>query len=206
MPAPQTPKANHYSRPVLGHVNLMVDTFIANASADELRAAVRGLLSSSSPAVASAFTDAARRRLTQTGVARKPACDALFAVRADGRGVGPTAELRDVLGRARMLYGVGLGFASLKLLAQPVRAAARLRWELGGEIEQVLAEIDADIGQALQSSREELDGGRAGNLNTARAALEELKSAIKESQLALEGWAGSYPFERAAASLEFWKL
>lgn len=156
--------------------------------------------------MASAFTDAARRRLAQSGVARKPACDTLFAVRADGRGVGPTAELRDVLTRARMLYGVGLGFASLKLLAQPVRATARFRWEAGGEIEQILAEIDADIGQALQSSREELDGGRAGNLNTARAALEELKSAIKESQLALESWTSSYPFERAAASLEFWKL
>lgn len=73
-------------------------------------------------------------------------------------------------------------------------------------MEQILAEIDADIGQALQSSREEMDGGRVGSLTNARAALEELKSAIKESHLAVASWGGLYPFERAAASLDFWKL
>lgn len=156
--------------------------------------------------MASAFTDAARRRLVQSNAVLKPSCEGLFAIRTDGRGIEPTSELRDILTRARMLYGVGLGFASLKLLAQPVRATARFRWEAGGEIEQVLAEIDADIGQALQSSREEMDSGRAGNLVAARAALEELKSAIRESQSAVESWAGPYPFERAAASLEFRKL
>lgn len=118
----------------------------------------------------------------------------------------PTAELRRVLTRARMLYGVGLGFASLRLLAQPVRATAKFRWEPGSDIEQVLAEIDADIGQALQSSREEMDSGRGGNLVAARAALEELRAAIKQSQTAVDSWAGVYPFERAAATLEFWKL
>ena len=167
---------------------------------------MRGLLSASPPAVASAFTDAARRRLAQSSAVLKPSCDGLFAIRADGRGIEPTTELRDILTRARMLYGVGLGFASLKLLAQPVRATARFRWEAGSEIERIVAEIDADIGQALQSSREEMDSGRVGSLTTARAAVEELKSAIRESHSATASWAGPYPFERAATSLEFWKL
>ena len=92
-------------------------------------------------------------------------------------------------------------------IAAPVRAAARLRGDTGGELEAVLDEIDADIGQALQSAREELDGGRAGNLVAARAALDELRAAVWESQRAAEdAGAGAGPFERAAASLEFWKL
>ncbi|EKM52903.1 uncharacterized protein PHACADRAFT_261592 [Phanerochaete carnosa HHB-10118-sp] len=206
MPAPQTLGTTQARRPILEHVNLMMDTFIANASPDELRAAVRGLLSSSSPAVASTFTDVARRRLAQTTSAPLPPPESLFARRPGSGTLAPSAELRGVLTRARMLYGVGLGFASLKVLALPVRAAAHLCWEPGSELEQVFAEIDADVGQALQSAREELDSGRAGNLQAARTALEELKSAVREGQAAVAGWGEAYPFERAAASLEFWKL
>ena len=117
-----------------------------------------------------------------------------------------TAELRALLTRARMLYGVGMGFASLRLLAQPVSAAGKLRWEKGSDIEDVLAEIDADISQALQSSREELDSGRVTNVAAAREALEELRAAIRESKREIEIWGGTYPFERAAISVEYWKL
>lgn len=135
-----------------------------------------------------------------------PQCDSLFARRPGGSGIAPTAELRNILTRSRMLYGVGLGFASLRVLALPIKATAHFRWEPGSDIEQIFAEIDADIGQALQSAREELDSGRAGNLQAARAAMEELKIAVRESQAASASWGGAYPFERAAASLEFWKL
>lgn len=78
-------------------------------------------------------------------------------------------------------------------------------WEEGSAIESVLAEIDADISQALQSSREEMDSGRM-DITTARSAISDLKSAVKESKLAVENWGGVYPFERAEATLEFWKL
>lgn len=94
----------------------------------------------------------------------------------------------------------------MRLLAQPVRATSALFWEEGGEMEIVLAEIDADISQALQSSREEMDSGRMVDITAARSAISDLKAAVRESKLAVQQWGGTYPFERAEATLEFWKL
>ncbi len=156
--------------------------------------------------MASAFTAAAQRRLMQTNAAAVPSTDGLFVRRANDGEIVPTLELRNTLKRARTLYGAGLGFASLKVLAQPVRATLRFHWEEGSELESFLAEIDADISQALQSSREELDSGRVADIAKARDAIGDLRAAVKESQRAVHNWGGVYPFERASATLEFWKL
>ena len=99
-----------------------------------------------------------------------------------------------------------MGFASLRVLAQAVRASSLVFWSEGSEMDRILAEIDADISQALQSSREEMDSGRMGDITTARGAINDLKSAVKESKLAVDTWGGVCPFERAEASLDFWKL
>ena len=203
----------------------MVDTFIANANIDEqvllqllfsntstrteqfcsLRAIVRRTLATNSPSVASSFTEAARERLLQTNATSRPT-GRLF-IKADGsHQTIPGPDLRNTLLRARTLYGAGLGFASLKLLAAVVRAIQGHQWERGESLENTLAEIDADISQALQSSREELDGGRVYDMAIAREAIEELRTAVKDSQKEVEGWGGVYPFDRAAISLEYWKL
>ena len=168
-----------------------------------LRAIVRGLLSSGSPAITTAFLGAARRRLTQSSHATKPIHGTLFR---DDTDAGPTAELQKTLRRARTLYGAGLGFASLKVLALPVRAMADVRRENSAAMESMFAEIDADISQALQSCREELDSGRLSDVAAARSALDDLRTAVKESQIAVQSWRGVFPFERAAASLEYWKI
>ena len=60
--------------------------------------------------------------------------------------------LHDLLTRARSLYGAGLGFASLAVLSLIVRATIGLRWEDEGDMADILAVIDADIGQAIQVS------------------------------------------------------
>ena len=156
--------------------------------------------------MASAFTNAARHRLLQTNAADPPPIEGLFVRRPETGEVVPTSELRAVLTKARTLYGAGLGFASLRVLAQPVRATAKVFWAEGSEIERTLAEIDADISQALQSSREEMDSGRIGDITAARFAVNDLKAAVKECKHAVESWGGTHPFERAEATLEFWKL
>jgi hypothetical protein len=171
-----------------------------------LRAIVRGLLSSGSPATTTAFLGAARRRLTQAGGVPKTNHEPLFCIDHTGENVIPTVALQEILRRARTLYGAGMGFASLRLLAQPVRAAADFCWKESAILESTFATIDADLCQALQSSREEYEGGRTRDLAAARAALEELKAAVKESQIAVQSWKGVYPFERAATTLEFWKI
>lgn len=64
----------------------------------------------------------------------------------------PTQQLHDNLTHVRSLYGAGLGFASLGALTPIVRATLGLRWEPDGVMADILAVIDADIGQAIQAS------------------------------------------------------
>lgn len=99
-----------------------------------------------------------------------------------------------------------MGLASLRILASVVRATKGRRWEENGDMENTFSDIDADMSQALQSTREELDGGRVTDMNRAREALQDLRSAIQESRREVKSWGGVYPFERTAATLEFWKL
>ncbi|OCH86245.1 hypothetical protein OBBRIDRAFT_797383 [Obba rivulosa] len=183
----------------------MVDTFIANASVDDLRAIVRGVLATSPPTLASAFTAAARQRLMQTNATAPPCAADLFAIRASDGMAEPKRELKEVLARARTLYGAGMGFASLKVLAEVVRATIGLRWE-ESEMDNTLAAIDADISQAIQSSREELEGDRVTDLDRAREAVNVLRAAVTESQKDAGVRGVGFPFERGAASLNFWKI
>ncbi|KAF5378559.1 hypothetical protein D9615_007031 [Tricholomella constricta] len=246
MPAPQTASRSLDTRPALGHVNLMVDTFIANANADDLRSIVRNLLATNPPHFAHAFTTAARSRLRQTTARASINPYALFVRQSSHTGApaGPTPHLHDVLTRARSLYGAGMGFTSLNILASIVRASVGLRWDDDdGDLAALLAVIDADIGQAIQasgissssvgpgpdppgdvrrllmvdddarfipiqSSKEEIEGGRVNDddFGTARAIVDDLRKAVKESMADVAAWGGEFPFERAASSLDHWKI
>ncbi|KAJ7215550.1 hypothetical protein GGX14DRAFT_443073 [Mycena pura] len=226
-PLPRPPKAA--ARPVLGHVNLMADTLIANATLDDLRAIVRSMVASATPGIAAALTAAARERL-----AHHPPCapaDAYPPSPPPSGGsspshsyaaisgalplftpYGPTPHLHDTLRRARALYGSGMGFASLGLLATVVRCAHGhgLRWaaEDEGELADCLAVIDADIAQAIQSCKEEIESGRAGpgSHEHAHAALADLRAALDAAAREWGPGAAEFPFERAAASLGCWKI
>ena len=116
-----------------------------------LRSIVRNLLATGPPGLAPAFTSAARTRLRQTNskVHNSPY---LFQRQTRDKPSAPMPSLYDLLTRARSLYGAGLGFASLGLLSSIVRATIGLRWEDNGDMADILAVIDADIGQAIQAS------------------------------------------------------
>ncbi|KAG6872504.1 hypothetical protein C0995_009260 [Termitomyces sp. Mi166 len=193
-------------RPVLGHVNLMVDTFIANANVDDLRSIVRSLLATNSPSLAASFTSAARSRLRQTAPKTSVNSYALFTLPSQTTPASPTQHLHDVLVRARALYGAGMGFASLKMLTSVMRASIGVRWEDDSDLATLFAFIDADIGQAIQSSKEEIEGGRVSDWEAAREIVDDLRGVVKESKRDVQAWGGEFPFERTAASLEYWKL
>ncbi|KAI0665514.1 hypothetical protein C8Q78DRAFT_1064235 [Trametes maxima] len=194
------------ARPVLGHVNLMVDTFIANANLEDLRAIVRGMLATSPPSTAAAFTAAARQRLVRVNAADLPDTAGIFAAETGDNTALPTQKLDGILVRIRTLYGSGMGFASLKILARVVGATIGLRWEEDSVMEDTLAIIDADISQAIQSAKEEIEGGRVTEMQDAREVIHELRSAINDSQMDVKKWNGAFPFERGAASLEYWRV
>ncbi|KAI6147756.1 hypothetical protein BKA82DRAFT_999614 [Pisolithus tinctorius] len=206
MPAPQIVAHSPDGIKAFGHVNLMVDTLIANATIEDLRAITRNLLASGSPGLASAFTDAARIRLRQTIAKRIANTNGLFEPELDGIHAAPSSSLDNTLARIRSLYGAGMGFASLGLLVTIVKATIGLRWGRDGSMAAMLAVIDTDISQAIQSCKEELEGGRVNDLTAARDAVNKLWVSVQESLADVKSWGGEFPFERAASSIEFWKF
>ncbi|TFY67827.1 hypothetical protein EVJ58_g1384 [Rhodofomes roseus] len=184
-----------------------MDTFIANANAEDLRAIVRGMLATSPPASASGLASLARRRLVQTGATSVPSSEGLFISDASrSLSTPPTEKLRQVLSRVRALYGAGLGFASLKILAVIVNAAEGIKWTEGSELETLLAAIDVDISQAVQSCKEEVESGRATDMSFARAAVNELRVAVKENRMVVVSGEGGYLFEQGENALDYWKI
>ncbi|KDQ49458.1 hypothetical protein JAAARDRAFT_42876 [Jaapia argillacea MUCL 33604] len=205
MPSRETTMQSCVARAATGHVNLMVDTYLANCQPDDLRAVVRTLLATHSPMLAASFTTAARSRFIQTNAGSVSPSATLFRKMSTGLSV-PTSELEDHLARSRSLFGAGMGFTSLAMLTSVVEAVKGHRWEDDGEMADALAMVDADITQAIQSSKEELEAGRVIDLSSARETAYTLKSALKGSIRDTENWGGEFPFERAAASVDYWKF
>ncbi|KAH6894039.1 hypothetical protein BKA70DRAFT_1532840 [Coprinopsis sp. MPI-PUGE-AT-0042] len=134
---------NFDARPALGHVNLMIDTFIANASADDLRSIMRNLLATGPATFCPAFTTAARSRLSQSFSRSKPNPCAFFRPQSRDSEATPLPHLYETLMRARSLYGAGLGFSSLAVLASVIRATVSSKEELeGGRVTDVMLAHD----------------------------------------------------------------
>jgi len=166
---------------------------------------VRTLLATSPQSVTASFTTSARRRLEKMNTKSLSPSATLFVESADGLS-RPTADLFNVLSRARSLYGAGMGFASLSLLTEVVKSTIGARWQEDSETGDVLSAIDADITQAIQSSKEELAGGRVVDLAAARATVSELQTALMHSDRGAEMWGADSPFERAVVSIQYWKF
>jgi len=169
-----------------------------------LRATVRILLASTPPSTAQAFTKAARSRLANPNASPLPHSQMLFYF--DGAELTPTSALYDILAHVRALYGAGMGLTSFGVLATVIRTSLGLRWTSFGAAAEAFALIDGDICQAIQSSKEEIDAGRAGDIESAHAKVADLRSALNESADAVSHWGGDFPFECAAASLDVWKF
>ncbi|CAE6434218.1 unnamed protein product [Rhizoctonia solani] len=207
MPAPVAAAPTTFkTRPVLGHVNLMTDTLIANSNVDDLRAIVRSLLATGPPATASAFAAVARSRLAQSCPKTPPHPSSLFTHLNTSSDPRPTPALYDLLARSRAHFGAGMGFHSLTLLVVIVRATVDLRWTEDGPLADTLAVVDGDIAQAVQSSKEELMAGRVEDMNMARKVVDELRTAMREVSLVVELWGADFPYERGLANLESLKL
>lgn len=56
-----------------------------------------------------------------------------------------------------------------------------------------------------QSSKEEIEGGGV-DFTLAREAKNDLRCAVNDSLADVKSWGGEFPFERAAASIEYWKF
>ncbi|KAF8179926.1 hypothetical protein K438DRAFT_1725618 [Mycena galopus ATCC 62051] len=186
----------------MGHVNMMADLVLVHATPEDLRAILRNMLSSKTPGLTAAFITSTRARLHQrsgyatANVLKQPFSDA---------GDAPAPQLLASLTHARMLYGSGLGFASLQPLAAVVRSTIGHHWEPEGEVAHALTFADSDVAAALQSCKDELQGGTV-DYTMARAALNELAEVLEASRRDVDGWGGEFPFERAIFSVQDFKL
>jgi len=104
------------------------------------------------------------------------------------------------------MYGAGLGFLALRYLTPAMQQTIGLRWEEDDEMAYSLAILDADMTQAIQSSKEELMREKGSGANEARAVVKELRLRLSEASASVKSWGGEFPFERTQASLEHWKL
>jgi hypothetical protein len=172
-----------------------------------------------------AFTEAARNRLREANAKKIPTF-ALFTTN-ESKIVVPTPHLNDVLIRARSLYGVGMGIASLGVLTSVVRATLGLRWGEDSEMAEVLAIVDVDLTQAIQvssdpkkkslithsdqietpqSSKEELESEDSDQNQKAAEIISELRTALESSDDEVTSWGGEVPFERGLDSIKFLKV
>jgi hypothetical protein len=186
---------------------------------------VRSLLATQPPSLSAALADIARTQLQQSESKANSNDSSLFMCHAHSPHATPTQQLLDTLTRVRSLYGVGLGFASLSVLASVVYATIGLHWESDGVMADILAVIDADIGQAIQasvhsfegaelapdpiphqSSKEEVEGGRVRDFISAREVVSDLRTAVNKSIADTRAWGGEFPFERASFGIQYWKV
>ncbi|KAJ7202592.1 hypothetical protein GGX14DRAFT_653762 [Mycena pura] len=193
----------------MGHVNMMADTVIVNASTEDLRAILRNMLASKTPGLVAAFISSTQARLNQhqyqrpLAVFTEPDSDS----DSDSDEPGPAPQLLAALRRARLLFGSGLGFASLAPLTSVVRATIGRRWDADGAVAEALVMADADIAQALQSCRDEVQGSETETETLAgQAALDDLALALEASRVDVNKWCGEFPFERALYSVRDFKL
>jgi len=143
-----------------GHLNLMTDTVISNLETSDLRAILRNLITASS-ANATLFVEATRRRLDS-----RPATgpdDDLFSIKSNT--IEPTPSLTRLMARARVEYGCGKGFESLKIFKMIVKSLTEqiadpgregVRSKLSDQAEESVSFLDADICQAVQACTEVL--------------------------------------------------
>jgi hypothetical protein len=97
-----------------------------------------------------------------------------------------------------------MGVASLSLLTEVVRRTIGIRWEENGGLMNVLAVVDADITQAIQSCKEEVRN--EARVAEASVVVSQLKMSIAESLDDVRRWGGEFPFDKSIASLEYWKV
>ncbi|KAF8310661.1 hypothetical protein DL93DRAFT_2061848 [Clavulina sp. PMI_390] len=179
-----------YSLQPVPHVNLMMDTFIANSNVEDLRAVVRALLVSGPPNTSPASSTAGSPRLSSTSdlASSIPDADPIFSPQA-----------HDLLTRARALFGAGLGLESLPLLTVLIRGTSTLRWSEDGGFVDSLAVLDGDISQAIQSATEEITQ----QVLALQLALSDLRAALKSCESEVVSWGGEFPFERGMLNVDW---
>lgn len=190
---PRTPE------PKMAHVNLMVDTVIANLPEEGLRSVLRSMLAAN-PSVTSLFEERTRNYLQKQSTART---GQLF--NTDSGTQTTTDDFRATQQRIRAMLGCGMCYESVPLLTAIVHQASHLRLQSTSseDLVHALSTVDGDIVQALTAVHKSL------LTPTGTRALSHDEKPVVQALLAsvvqcYESWAAparDFLFERSLASL-----
>ena len=173
--------------------------FILMAEISSLRAIIRALLATSPPSVTASFNVAAKNQLIRRQQHYSDVSDVFVVDKNSEILPGPAAKT--TLAYVRSLYGAGMAFQSITILTSIIRATLGFTWQEDGVMSDTLAEIDADISQAIQSCREEL-ASKSDKATSAKETLQALLNALGDSRREVEMREGEFPFERGLANAE----
>lgn len=194
-----TESTNGTSEPAkAAHVNMMVDTIIANLPSDALRPILRSLLGVDAK-VAPAFQSLATKFLEST----KPTSLPVF-FKPERNEVTP--ELHEFQKRYRCLMGCGKGFESLQAITEVIRQAQKLdvtTTKLEETTENMITVIDSDIVQAVTALHKQLStaSGSRALTKDEEVIIQDLQDAIDscDNHFAQAGY--SNQFGRASSTL-----
>ncbi|KAK8236510.1 hypothetical protein HDK77DRAFT_428459 [Phyllosticta capitalensis] len=151
------------------HVNMMVDTVVANLPAEGLRSIIRSQLATN-PAFTPFFLGNAQRYLRDTN----RTVEGIFEYISDSSGTPrplATAKFDDFLRRIRAMVGSGLVFDAIPRIMEALQKTSELDgWDAGSEHAEALvdslSELEGDIVQGvtaiqkIQVSRQLTEGER----------------------------------------------
>lgn len=181
----------------MAHVNLMIDTIIANLPPEGLRSVLRSMLAAD-PTITSTFEERTRIYLEKSSA---PVNADLFET--GYHHARPTATFHDVQRRVRALLGCGMCYESIPLLTTVVQQAA-ISTELSPSLEQALSETDGDIIQAITAIQKTLlvSSGTRKLSESEKEVIFRLSQALHTCQEACAASRQAFPFERGMSALQ----
>ncbi|KAJ4376335.1 hypothetical protein N0V83_001618 [Neocucurbitaria cava] len=183
----------------MAHVNLMVDTVIANLPEEGLRSVLRAMLAAD-PSVTSLFEERTRTYLQKPSTAHtRP----LF--NTNGSAPSLTNSFRSTQQRIRAMLGCGMCYESLPLLTAIVSQASHLRLQSASpeELIHALSTVDGDIIQALTAVQKSLltPTGTRPLSHYEKPVVQALLDSIVHFYESCNAAALDFLFERSLASL-----
>ncbi|KAK7533342.1 uncharacterized protein J3D65DRAFT_679788 [Phyllosticta citribraziliensis] len=185
------------------HVNMMVDTVVANLPAEGLRSIIRSQLATT-PAFTSFFIDSAQRYLCDTN----KAVGKVFEYKHDSAGTPrpvATAEYGNVLRRIRAMVGSGLVSNALPRINEILEKTLALEgWDHGSEWEEELidslSELEGDVVQSVTAIQKVLVA--RGLTEAERELVLGLAEALKKCKTLADEKEAEDLFERGLESVE----
>jgi aryl-alcohol dehydrogenase-like predicted oxidoreductase len=183
----------------MAHVNLMVDTVIANLPEEGLRSVLRSMLAAD-PSVTSLFEGRTRNYLQKPSKACK---GRLFTT--DSGAPTLTEDFRATQQRIRAMLGCGMCYESVPLLTEIVSQASHLRLQStsSDDVVHALSTVDGDIVQALTAVHKSLltPIGTRSLSDNEKPVVQALLASVVQCYESWEAAAQDFLFERSLAAL-----